>query len=127
MADMNVIAISGRLTREAKTVYSAAGLPIVNFSIANNRYAGKEKPEEVSFFDCVIFGKRGEAVAQYLVKGKPVFISGELKIETWEDKENIKRYSTKIIVNDIYFGGTYGRNETRESGDAAEFQEDISF
>ena len=81
MQDLNNVFIIARLVRDAELKYMATGYAILNFSIASNRSVKKndEWQNEVSYFNAVIFGKRAESLAQYMLKGKQVAISGDRK------------------------------------------------
>lgn len=106
MSDVNVVAMSGRLTRDSESRYSAGGMAILKFSLANgqNKKVG-DKWEKVShFFDCTMLGKRAESLAQYLKKGTQVVIAGTLQLETWE-KDGEKRSKVSILVNDLTLVG----------------------
>lgn len=106
MTDINVVTLSGRLTRDAELKHTTSGLTILNFAIAVNRSVkqGDQWTEEASFFDCTLFGKLGEAISSYATKGKQVLLSGELKQDRWE-KDGQKRSRVNIIVNRIQLIG----------------------
>ncbi len=100
------IMIVGGLTRDAELKYSGAGTPILGFSVATSKRVkkGDQWVDEPSYWDCTMFGKRGESVAQYLVKGKQVAVTGEAYTDTWE-KDGQKHYKTKIDANEIQLLG----------------------
>lgn len=110
MADLNVVALTGRLTRDSELKYTNSGLAICAFSVAVNRRRkqGDEWIEEASFFDVTLFGRRGEAVQRYLTKGTLVAVQGELKQDRWEQDGN-RRSKVQIIANDVQLLG--GRND----------------
>jgi single-strand DNA-binding protein len=96
--DLNHVAIIGRLTRDMESKMTSGGMTIGRFSIAVNRKKkqGDQWVEEVSFFDCVIFGKTAESLASYLVKGKQVAVEGELHQNRWEQDGQAR---SKIEIN----------------------------
>jgi single-strand DNA-binding protein len=104
--DINSVVVTGRLTRDAELTHSGGGLAICKFSIASNYSTkhGDDWKEEVSYFDAVLLGKRGDALAKYLVKGKPVTIAGALRQNRWE-QDGQKRSRVEIIVGDVVLGG----------------------
>jgi single-strand DNA-binding protein len=53
----------------------------------------------------VVWGKQGENCAQYLSKGRSVFIEGKIRTNEWTDKEGQKRYTTEIIAQNVQFIG----------------------
>ena len=105
--DLNVVAITGRLTRDSELRYTNGGMAISKFSIAVNRRTKKDNQwvEEASFFDCSYFGKGAEAVNQYLNKGTQVAINAELRQNRWEqDGQNKSR--VELAVNSLMLLGS---------------------
>lgn len=131
MNDMNVVAINGRLVREAELRFSTSGTVILRFSIAVNRSVkkGDKWEDEASFFDCTMFGKMAEGVSKYLEKGKQVSIIGELVQNRWE-KDGQSRSKVEIIVNKLQLLG--GKDEQKQSYQQEpqgpeNFEDDIPF
>ena len=102
MADINKVVLIGRLTRDVELKYTNSGFAIANLSLAVNRRVKKEDTwqDEGNFFNCVLIGKRAEALAQYLVKGKQIGIQGELRQDRWE-QDGQPRSRVEIFINDI--------------------------
>ena len=98
MSDVNVVVLVGRLTRDAELKYTNSGQAICRFSIAINRRRkqGEQWVDEPSFFDVDYWGKGGEAVNQYLTKGKQVAVQGELRQDRWEQEGQSR---SKVIIN----------------------------
>jgi len=110
MADINQVVLIGRLTRDAELKYTTSGQAVCKFSIAVNRARknGEQWEEEPNFFDIVLWGKRGEALAQYLLKGKPVGVEGELRQDRWQ-QDGQNRSKVEIVANNIQLlGGNPG-------------------
>jgi single-strand DNA-binding protein len=114
MADINQVVLIGRLTRNAELKYSAGGVAVSKFVVAVNRKTkrGDEWVDEASFFDIALWGKQGEALNQYLVKGKQVGINGELRQERWQDNQGKSRSRIEVIANNIQLLGG-GNSENR--------------
>ena len=114
MNDMNIVAINGRLTKDAELKYTSGGMAIATLSLASNRSVKKNDKweDEANFFDCTMFGKSAEAVKQYLTKGQQVSISGELRQERWE-KDGQKNSRVTIIVNHLQLVGGKQTHEER--------------
>src|SRR4051794_18444245 len=109
MASYNKVLLMGNLTRDPQLKYLPNQTAIAEFGIAINRkfrtQSGEDR-EEVNFFDCSAWGKTGELINQYFTKGKPIFIEGRLKYDSWEDKQGGgKRSKVTIVVENFQFIG----------------------
>ncbi|MDR2807509.1 MAG: single-stranded DNA-binding protein [Spirochaetaceae bacterium] len=106
MVDLNHVVLIGRLTRDAELKYTANGQAVCKFSIAVNRRRknGDQWVDEANFFDIVLWGRQGEALNQYLVKGKLVGVDGELRQDRWE-QEGQNRSKVEIIANNLQLLG----------------------
>jgi len=102
---MNSITIAGGLGRDAELKYLNNGDPICNFSVADSQ--GRDKP--TIWWNCSLYGKRGESLAQYLTKGQSVTVVGSVTEREWSDKEGNKRKSMDVRVSEIALQG--GRKE----------------
>ena len=134
MSDMNNVHLIGRLTRDAELTYTSTGTAICKFSLAVNDTYMKDgqKQQNVSFFNVVLWGKRGEALTQYLLKGKQVGIEGKLKQERWQDKEGKSRQNVNIVCNQLQLLGGAGQSGSSNKPEAApapkdDFEDDIPF
>jgi len=101
--DMNRVTLVGRLTRDVnlKNVGSK-GTSLAEFSIANSRTymsGNGEKREDVSFFNCNLWGKQGESFAKYAKKGHRVGIEGRLQQRSWQDKNGNNQSSVSVEVD----------------------------
>ena len=95
---MNKVQILGTLVRNVELQYAPIGTAIAKVGIAvNKRYTSNgEKKEEVSYFNCVSFGKTAENINAYFFKGSRILISGELKEDRWE-KDGHKQSRVSIF------------------------------
>lgn len=105
---MNNITVAGTLGRDCEIKTLNSGDSIANFSVADSM--GRDKG--TIWWNCELWGKRADALAQYLVKGQAVAVSGTVSEQEWTDKEGNKRKSMKLRVNDIALQG--GRKESSE-------------
>ena len=145
MADINNVVLVGRLTGDAELKYTSSGQAVCKFSIAINRRRknGEQWEDEVNFFEVVLWGRQGEALNQYLLKGKSIGVEGELRQDRWE-QDGKKRSRVEIVANNIQLlggapgggsggyssggnasGGNSGSNEQPPSDDG--FADDIPF
>jgi single-strand DNA-binding protein len=110
---MNSITIVGGLGRDAELKYLNNGDPICNFSVADSQ--GRDKG--TIWWNCTLFGKRGEALSQYLTKGQSVTVVGSVTEREWQDKEGNKRKSMDVRVSEIALQG--GRKDAEPQERAA--------
>ena len=107
MADVNHVVLIGRLTRDAELKYTAGGQAVCKFSVAVNRRRkqGDQWIDEPNFFDIVVWGRQGETLNQYLVKGKQVGVDGELRQDRWE-QDGQNRSRVEIVANNLQLLGS---------------------
>jgi single-strand DNA-binding protein len=98
---MNNITIAGGLGRDAELKYLNNNDPICNFSVADSQ--GRDKP--TIWWSCTLYGKRAEALSQYLTKGQSVTVVGSVTEREWQDKEGNKRKSMDVRVSEIALQG----------------------
>jgi len=125
MSSYNKVILMGNLTRDPQLTYTPSNMPICKFGLAVNRrfkdsQSGEWK-EEPTFVDITIFGARAEPFARYHTKGKPAFIEGTLRLDTWEDKNGGGKRSKLYVVADTweFVGASGGRGEGAPMGERA--------
>lgn len=106
---MNQITICGNLGKDAEMRHLQDQTPVLSFSVADSQ--GRDKPS--IWWNCAIFGKRAESLAQYLIKGQTVTVCGTVSERTWNDKQGVERKSMDIRVNDIALQG--GKKEEAQA------------
>ncbi len=106
MTDLNRVILIGRLTRDAELKYTTGGQAVCKFALAINRRkkSGDQWVEEVNFFDIVLWGRSGEAINQYLIKGKQIAVEGELRQDRWE-QDGQNRSKVEIVANNVQLLG----------------------
>lgn len=116
---LNKVQLYGNLTRDPELKALPSGQNVVNFGVATNRtYKDKNgaKQEQTEFHNVVAFGRTAEVIAQYMKKGRPIFVEGRIQTRSWE-KDGQKQYRTEIIVENFQFGA-----EGRGGGGGGESQ-----
>lgn len=117
MADMNVVVMSGRLTRDPVRRATAKGTAVATFRIASNQfYKGEEKPV---FIDVTAFDKQAEVVASYFRKGDPILVRGMLRLGEWTGKDGQRHSKHEVWANQVSFFAKR-RSGDGEDGDGAE-------
>lgn len=103
MANLNKVMIIGNLTRDPEIKYTPKGSAIADVALAINRnYTtdSGEKREETTYVDVVLYGRLAEIAGEYLKKGRPVYIEGRLKLDTWDDKATGQKRSKMRVVGE---------------------------
>jgi single-strand DNA-binding protein len=127
--DLNNFVGIGRLTRDPELRYTPGGTGVCKFGIAINRtYRNQEgnNIEEVLFINVTTWGKQAENVSQFLKKGKRVAINGELRSNSWQDKEGNKRTSFEINARTVQFLDSAKDSDFAKEGSAEEGEENVS-
>lgn len=100
MSDLNNCTFIGRITRDAETqLVGAKNTSLTKWGIANNTGFGQY--EKTNFFNCQMWGKQGESLKQYLVKGKQVAVAGTLEDTTWTGNDGEKHPQWTLTVNQV--------------------------
>jgi len=113
MAAVNKVILIGNLGRDPELRYTQSGQAVANFTLATTeRFAGRdggERQERTEWHRVVAWGRTAELCAQYLSKGRSVYVEGRLQTREWEDKEGQKRRTTEIVALSVQFlGGREG-------------------
>jgi len=95
--------IVGRLVRDPSLKEIKAGTKVCNFTVACDTGFGDNKAP--MFLDCKAWNKLAEVIDQHFDKGKPILVSGELQMETWEGNDGGKRSKHVLNVSDFTFVG----------------------
>lgn len=124
MPSYNKVLLMGNLTRDVQLKSLPSGQAIAEIAIAINRKFktkdGQDR-EEVTYVDCECWGPRAEVIAKYFSKGKPIFIEGRLRLDSWEDKDGQKRSKMRVVIDDFQFvegrgGGSGGGAGAADDG-----------
>ena len=127
MASVNRVILIGNLGRDPELRYVQSGQAVTTFSVAtNDRWTDRDgKPQErTEWHRVVVWGKQAETCANYLAKGRSVYIEGRLQTREWEDKEGQKRQTTEIVAQTVQFlGGRDGAGSGPRAGGAGPARE----
>jgi single-strand DNA-binding protein len=103
MASFNKVILLGNLTRDPEIRYTPKGSAVCDLGIAVNRQytlENGERREEVTYVDVVLWARLAEIAAEYLKKGRPVFIEGRLQLDTWDDKQSGQKRSKLRVIGE---------------------------
>ena len=98
---LNKVMLIGRLGKDAETRYTQSGTAVTNFTLATNRRHKDQQTgewqEDTDWHDIVLW--KAENLANYLQKGKQVYVEGRLQTRSWEDQSGNKKYRTEVIAD----------------------------
>lgn len=104
MMSLNRAQLIGNLTRDPELRTTASGQSVVNFGVATNRVykdAQGQRQESAEFHNIVAWGKLADIVAQYMQKGRKVYVEGRLQTRDWEGQDGQKRRTTEIVADNV--------------------------
>jgi len=115
---LNHINLMGRLTRDPELRYTQSNTPVASFTLAVERdIADKASGQrQTDFIDCVAWSKTGEFVSKYFAKGNMAAVGGRLQIRDWTDRDNNKRRSAEVVVDNVYFCESKKSRDNQPSG-----------
>ena len=129
---MNLVILTGRLTRDPELKYGQNGKAYSRFSLAVNRVG---KKDEADFVNCVAFGKTAEIVGEHLRKGKRIGVQGRIQMNRYEVNGE-KKNTYDIMVDSIEFlenkddnssGGSYKVEQPTPSSTEEYVDDDFPF
>jgi single-strand DNA-binding protein len=120
---VNKVILVGHLGKDAETKFTPSGVAKTAFSVATNRrwkdQQSQEWKEVTDWHNVVLW--RSENLANYLLKGKQVYVEGRLESRSWEDQQGQKRYITEVVADDVILlgggGGGGGRGDQPGGGE----------
>lgn len=119
----NKVILVGNLGKDPELRHTTQGDPVCSFTMATNeRKKNRDTGEQEDFttwFRITLFGKQAETAAQYLVKGRPVYIEGRLRMETYTDKQGQERTSLEVRATDMQFIGSKSDSESDDTPKAS--------
>lgn len=117
MGSVNKVILVGNLGRDAELRYTQGGAAVLSANLATTDVwhdKGGQRQEKTEWHRLVMWGKSAESLAEYLTKGKQVYVEGQIQTRQWDDKDGNKRYTTEIKVVKVTLLG--GGNGNRNGG-----------
>ncbi len=115
MAGVNKVILVGHLGRDPELRYTQSGQPVANFTLATSESYSKrdgEREERTEWHRIVAWGRLAEICAEYLSKGRQIYIEGRIQTREWEDREGEKRRTTEIVAREMQMLGRRGEANT---------------
>lgn len=126
---VNKVILVGNLGKDPELKHTSSGTAVATVTLATNeRFKDKsgEWQDRTEWHNVVLWSRLAEIAAEYLKKGRSVYIEGRLQTRSWEDKQGQKRYTTEIVASDlVLLGGGRGGDDSR--GGHNDFDQSSSF
>jgi|ERR1700722_3956811 len=100
------VTLQGRLTRDPELRFTQSGTAVAQFAVVTvrrvkNASTGDWEDQDVSFWDCTAFGTMAENIVESMQKGTSVIVTGSMRQESWTTKDQEKRTSWRVNVDDV--------------------------
>ena len=106
MASVNKVIVLGRLGQDPELKYTQSKKAVCSLNVATSEKRNDQNGnpvEKTEWHKVVLWDKKAELAAQYLTKGRMVFVEGKLTTRSWEDQNGQKRYTTEIVGHNVQF------------------------
>ena len=101
---LNQVVLVGRLTDDIEVTTTEEGKKYSNLTLAVQRtYKNVDGIYEADFVRCILWNAIAQSTSEYCHKGDIVGIKGRLQVNSYEDKDGNKRYSTEVIAEKVTF------------------------
>ena len=100
---MNKVILTGRLTRDPELRYTGSNIPVATFSLATNRPVVRDGERVADFINCIVWNKQAENLVKYQSKGNLIAVEGNIRTDSYKDKDGNTRYKTYVLVNTIEY------------------------
>jgi single-strand DNA-binding protein len=121
---INNVVLMGRLTRDPELRFTQAGTAVVSFTIAVERNRKSESGERsADFIDCSAWRQTGEFINKWFGKGKLIAVTGELRQQSYTNKEGKKVSYLEVVVSQAAFTGERSDASGGAQKAEAQFQE----
>ena len=100
---MNKVILTGRLTRDVELRATQQGNFVCEFTLATNRPVVRDGERVADFVTCIVWNKQAENLAKYQSKGNLIAVEGNIRTDSYKDKDGNTRYKTYVLVNTIEY------------------------
>jgi len=103
---LNKVMLIGNVGAEPEVRYVEQGVPVASLRLATTERGytlqnGTQVPERTEWHNIVVWRRLAETVEKYVHKGDKLYIEGQLRTRTWDDRNGVKRYTTEIWAENM--------------------------
>lgn len=108
--DINEVRLLGNVTNDPDLRFTPSGTAVLSFGMATNRRYQKDNEwtDDTTFHNVIVWGQRGQSVAQRIKKGTKVHVSGRIQTRSWDGNDGKKNYRTEIVADNVILIARYG-------------------
>ena len=106
---MNNVILKGRLVADPELRQTASGIAVVRFTIAIDKYTGKDGEKSADFIGCNAWRGTAEFISKYFTKGQEILIRGQIHNKNWESN-GVKHFSYEVTAENAEFCGSKAGN-----------------
>ena len=123
---VNKVILIGNLGADPEVRYTQNSTAIANLSIATSetwkdKQTGEPR-EQTEWHRCVAYRRLAEIAGEYLKKGSKVYVEGRLQTRKWTGQDNVERYTTEIVINEMQMLDSRGGPQGGPQGGAPQGQ-----
>ena len=112
MGSVNKVILVGNLGRDIELRYTPGGAAVGKLRIATtdtwtDKNSG-QRQERTEWHSVDLWGRQAETLQEYLLKGRQIYVEGNLRTRQWEDRDGNKRYSTDVRAERVVLLGGRG-------------------
>lgn len=117
---INKVILVGNVGVDPEVRTTESGVKVARVRLATteriyNRQTN-ENTEHTEWHTITLWRGLADVVDHYVRKGSQIYIEGRLRTREWTDKDNIKRYSTEIMADEMKLLGRRGDNQQGVAG-----------
>ena len=114
---MNVVFLTGRLTKDPEIRYTQNQKPVASFALAVERdYKNADGEKPADFINCVAWTHTASFMEKYITKGMKIAVKGSVQTRRWQDRDGNNRYSIEVVCEtvEILSGSRHGQRANGE-------------
>jgi len=103
MSGINKVILVGHLGKDPEVRHLDNNVTVASFPLATSETYNKDgkRVEQTEWHNIVMWRGLADIAEKFLHKGKLVYIEGKIRTRSYEDRENIKRYTTEIVADNF--------------------------
>lgn len=116
MADLNSVAVTGRLTQDPELRETKNGTPLMSLRIVVNdpvKNAEGQWDQKPNFINVTLFGPSAENLSKTLVKGSRIAVDGRLSWREWTTDQGVRGQAVDVVAQNVHYLDTKAETEAR--------------